>query len=245
MDESTEFGGESVSSIHQPVDAPSTDRNRLTAEAYTALKAAISSGELRPRERLYETVLAKRFKMSRTPVREAIQRLVNEGLAETGSDGVYVATLSIEDIRSLEQANRALQSLAAQLAATEGSEGDLAKLEGFMARMEACVATRDLYGWIAADLEIHRQIFQMCGNRWIWKLLLQMESLIGRVRHIALRRPGRLEESTSEHRAVVDAIKSRDAETARQAMHYHLEKTEQNLIAILETFVVPVRGDRF
>lgn len=229
----------------EPADFPSTDRNRLMVEAYQALKTAILSGELQPRERLYETALAKRFKMSRTPVREAIQRLIVEGLAEVGPDGVSAATLSVEDIRSLEQANRALQSLAAQLAATAGNEAEFAQLEKFMACMEACVATRNRDGWIAADQEIHRQIFRMCRNRWLWKLLLQMESLIGRVRHIALRQPGRLEESTREHRAFVEAIKARDAEAAQQAMHYHLEKTEQNLIAILETFVVPVKGDRF
>jgi DNA-binding GntR family transcriptional regulator len=114
-----------------------------------------------------------------------------------------------------------------------------------MGRMEACVITRDPEGWIGADQEIHRQIFQMCGNRWLWKLLLQMESLVARIRHIALKRPGRLEESTAEHRAVVDAIRSRDPDAAHRAMQHHLVKTEQNLITILEQFVVPVRGDRF
>ncbi len=217
----------------------------MTGEAYAALKAAILSGELQPRDRLYETVLARRFKMSRTPVREALQRLVNEGLAEAGSDGLAVATLSVEDIRSLEEANRALQSLAAQLAATGGSESDLERLEAFVARMEACAASGDLDGWIAADQDMHRQIFRMCGNRWVWKLLLQMESLIGRVRHIALRRPGRLEESTKEHRIVVDAIKSRNPDLAHQAMHSHLVRTEENLISVLETFVVPLKGERF
>jgi DNA-binding GntR family transcriptional regulator len=222
-----------------------TDRSRLTAEVYTTLRNAISSGELQPRERLYETVLARRFKMSRTPVREALQRLVNEGLAEGGGDGVCVAALSIQDVRSLEQANRTLQSLAAQLAAAAGSEDDLERLEAFVARMEACAASGDLEGWIAADQEMHRQVFRMCANRWVGKLLLQMESLIGRVRHIALRRPGRLEESTKEHRVVVEAIKSRNPDLAHQAMHVHLLRTEENLIAVLETFVVPLKGERF
>ena len=221
------------------------DRNRLTAEAYDTLRSAISSGELPPRQRLYETVIARRFKMSRTPVREALQRLVTEGLVEGGADGVYVAALSVQDVRSLEQANRALQSLAAQLAAAVGSEDDVARLEGFVARMETCAVSGDLKGWIAADQEMHRQIFRMCGNRWVWKLLLQMESLVGRVRHIALRRPGRLEESTKEHRAVVDAIKSRTPDLAHRAMHSHLVRTEENLISVLETFVVPLKGERF
>lgn len=226
-------------------EAAVADRNRLTAEVYATLRSAITSGELLPRERLYETVLARRFKMSRTPVREALQRLVTEGLVEGGVDGVYVATLSVQDVRSLEQANRALQSLAAQLAAAAGSEDDLERLEGLVARMEACAVSGDLDAWIAADQEMHRQIFRMCGNRWVWKLLLQMESLVGRVRHIALRRPGRLEESTKEHRVVVDAIKSRTPDLAHQAMHAHLVRTEENLISVLETFVVPLKGERF
>jgi DNA-binding GntR family transcriptional regulator len=216
----------------------------LTLEAYEALKAEISSGALQPRERLYETVLARRLKMSRTPVREALQRLVNEGLAEAGPDGVCVAALSVKDIRSLEQANRVLQSLAAELAATEGSDGDMAKLEQLMARMEACAGRDDIDGWIAADQAIHRLLFQMSGNRWLVKLLVQMEALIGRVRHIGIRGRGRMKEATLEHRTIVDAVRSRDAEAAQRAMHDHLTVVEQHLVEILETVVVPWKGDR-
>jgi DNA-binding GntR family transcriptional regulator len=229
--------------MSQPPDSTAPDRNPLAAEAYETLKAAISSGELQPRERLNETVLAKRLKMSRTPVREAIQRLLNEGLAETGPDGAWVAALSVKDIRSLEQANRALQSLAAELAASEGSDEDMARLEELMARMEACAGVEDIDGWITADRAIHRQLFQMSGNRWLVRLLLQMEALIGRVRYIGIRAPGRMKDATGEHRRFVEAIKSRDPEAPRKAMHDHLVVVEQHLVQILETFVVPLKGD--
>jgi len=232
-----------MSNRRQPPDSDPIDRTRLTPEAYEALKAEISSGALQPRERLYETVLAKRFKMSRTPVREALQRLVNEGLVEAGPDGVCVAALSVKDIRSLEQANRVLQSLAAELAATEGPESDMARLEELMARMEACAGIDDVDGWIAADQAIHRHLFQMSGNRWLVKLLMQMEALIARVRHIGIRGPTRMKDATGEHRRFVDAIKARDSEAARRAMHDHLVLVEQHLVQILETFVVPWKGD--
>jgi DNA-binding GntR family transcriptional regulator len=94
--------------------------------------------------------------MSRTPVREAIQRLVNEGLAEMGPDGATVAALSVKDIRSLEQANRALQSLAAELAASVASEEDRATLEELMAHLESCAGVEDTAGWITADQAIPR-----------------------------------------------------------------------------------------
>jgi DNA-binding GntR family transcriptional regulator len=228
----------------QHVDSASNDRNSRTAEAYAALKAAISSGDLQSGERLWERALAKKLKMSRTPVREALQRLVNEGLTEARSDGLYVRALSVEDVRSLEEANRALQGMAAQLAASRGSETDMDKLGEIMARMEACAAALDPDGWIATDREIHRHLFQMAKNRWLTKLLLQLGPLIGRVQHIGLRRPGRMEQSTREHRLIVDAVKARAAQAAQQAMHDHLLRTERNMIEILETFVVPWKGDR-
>lgn len=230
-------------SMSQPLDSTAPDRNPLAAEAYEALKAAISSGELQPRERLSETVLAKRLKMSRTPVREAIQRLVNEGLAETGPDGARVAALSVKDIRSLEQANRALQSLAAELAASEGSDEDITKLQELMERMESCAGIEDIDGWITADQAIHRHLFHMSGNRWLVRLLVQMEALIGRVRHIGIRGPRRMKDATGEHRRFVDAITSRAPEAARRAMDNHLLLVERNLVQTLETFVVPLRGD--
>ncbi len=220
------------------------DRNRLATEAHAALKAAIIGGNLRPRERLYGTVLAKRLKMSRTPVREALRVLVSEGLAEAKPDGIYVRDLTVQDVHELEQANRALQSLAAELAASSGSESDMKALEELMTRMEKCARKEDPKGWAAVDQEIRRFVFQMAGNRWLTQLLLQLEPLIGRVHHISFRRPGRMAASTKEHRMLVDAVKSRDANGARQAMHQHLLHVEQNVAEILETFVVPWEAGR-
>jgi DNA-binding GntR family transcriptional regulator len=213
-------------------------------DAYERLKAAITSGDLQPGERLYETTTSARFGVSRTPVREALQRLVNEGLAEVGADGVRVATLSIKDVRSLQQTSRALQSLAARLAASEASEGDMTKLEELMKQMETCAAAHDFKGWAEADVTIHRHIFQMSGNACLSTLLLQMESRVARVRHVMFRQPGRVMEATDEHRTVVEAIKSRDGKAAEQAMHDHLMMAEQALIETLEAVVVPWRGDR-
>ena len=225
-------------------DHASKNRARLMQDAYETLKAAITAGELQPGERLYETTLSARFGVSRTPVREALQRLVNEGLAEVGRNGFCVATLSVKDVRSLQQTSRALQSLAARLAASEASEGDMTQLEELMKHMETCAAAHDFKSWAEADVAIHRHIFQMSGNPWLSKLLLQMESLIARVRHVMLKQPGRVEEATDEHRVVVDAIKSRDGKAAEQTMYDHLVMAEQKLIETLESVVVPWRGDR-
>lgn len=152
--------------------------------------------------------------------------------------------LTVQDVHELEQANRALRSLAAELAASTGSDLDMEALQDLMAHMEACAQTNDPHGWTAVDQGIRRQFFQMAGNRWLTQLLLQLEPLIGRVHHISFRRPGRMEQSTREHRSIVDAVKSRDAKAARQAMHEHLLLVEQNVIEILEAFVVPWKGDR-
>ncbi len=221
----------------------SNSRWRLTEEAYATLTAAIASGELQPGERLYETTLSARFGMSRTPVREALQRLVNERLAEETADGVRVASLSIDDVRAVQQASRALQSLAARLATSAAAESDLAALEDLMRRVEACATAHDSEGWVAAGIEMHRRIFQMSGNPWVSRLLLQMECLMTRVRHVMLRRPGWLEQATRDYRVIVDAIKSRDGNVAEHTMHDHLMAAEKVLIETLEAVVPPRSGD--
>lgn len=76
-------------------------------------------------------------------------------------------------------------------------------------------------------------------------MYLQLEAVLSRVRHLALHSPGRLEASTQEHRVTVNAIKSRNGEAAQQAAQHHIAQSEANLITILETFVVRVKGGRF
>lgn len=209
-----------------------------------ALKEEIAAGTLAPGERLYETALARRLQMSRTPVREALQRLQNEGLAEARTDGLYVRALTVQDVHELERVNRVLQGLAAELATAAGNPGDLEQLEAIMGRMEASTIAGDQAGWVAADRALHRHLRQMSGNQWLTRLLLQLEPLVGRVHYISFRRPGRMERSTHEHRAIVEAIRSGDPEVARQAMHEHLVQVERNLVEVLETFLVPLRGNR-
>ncbi len=120
---------------------------------------------------------------------------------------------------------------------------DLENIETIMSRMEASAAEQDIGGWIAADQDLHRQLFQISGNRWVCKLLLEMDAFISRVRHLALRHPGRIDESTRQHRTIVDAIKARDGEAARKAMHDHLLLTGQYLVEIL-AWLEPFKGGR-
>jgi DNA-binding GntR family transcriptional regulator len=216
-------------------EAARSGGNFLATKAYAAMKAAISAGEIQDRDRLYANVIAKRLRMSRTPVREALQRLLSEGLAEKRRDGIYVRALSAKDIQSLEQANRALQGMAAELAATEGDDKAIARLELLMKRMEDCAERKDPVGWKSVDQDIRRHLLEMSGNDWLTKLVAQLEPLIGRVHDISFRRPGRMEASTNEHRRIVDAVKARDGKAARETMHAHLRVVEENFIEILKT----------
>ena len=142
--------------------------------------------------------------------------------------------LAVED-------DRVNRELAVELVEQEGHE----VLSADRARAGLVLAVRkrpDLKS--ALEPTSPMKFFQMAGNRWLTQLLLQLEPLIGRVHHISFRRPGRMEQSTREHRSIVDAVTSRDAKAARQAMHEHLLLVEQNVIEILEAFVVPWEGDR-
>jgi DNA-binding GntR family transcriptional regulator len=161
-----------------------------------------------------------------------------------GAESLEITSLSLKDVRSLQQVNRALQGVAARLAANEGSEEDMARLEELMTRMENYCALRDLKSWTEVDVELHRHVFTMSKSPWLARLLLQIEPLLARGRDIILRQAGWMEKSTGEHRVTVNAIRSRGEEAAEKAMQDHLLTAEQKLIAILETVLVPWRGDR-
>jgi DNA-binding GntR family transcriptional regulator len=121
----------------------------------------------------------------------------------------------------------------------------MVQLEAIMAQMESAAAQDNISAWIASDKQLHVHISEMADNHSLSRMVRQMEFLIGRVRHLAINLPGRLQESNREHRRVVEAIKMRDAALAEQAIRTHLESGERLLIGILEKFVVPFKGGRF
>lgn len=217
----------------------------LTERVYRHLAAEIVEGRLAPGRPLLETALAKELMVSRTPVREALWLLVNEGLAVATSGGVVVTQLTVKEVRDLLQTEEVLDGLACRLAVVRGTDEQMDLLEHIMAQMEEAAKQNDCHKWMEADRQLHEHVAIMADNHPLTRFTGQVNSLLARMRHLSVRQPGRLQEANVENRRVVEAIKLRNGEEAEQAMKEHVRNVERVVVGILENFVVPFKGEPF
>lgn len=223
----------------------SASNDGLVQRVYRHVVADITEGRLVPGQQLLEKELAKAVGVSRTPVREALRMLTSEGLTVETPDGVQVTQLSLRDVRDLMQTAQALNGMASRLAAEKGTEEQVAELERLVDRLDAAADDNDVPGWVEADRRLHQLIQEMAGNHPLSRFAGQLDALLGRIRPLAIRQPGRLHQSKLEHRRAVEAIRARDGEAAERAMREHLISTQKVITEILENFVVPFKGEYF
>jgi DNA-binding GntR family transcriptional regulator len=203
----------------------------ITEATYKQLQDLIETRQLVPGEVIEERRLALRLKVSRTPLRAGISRLLGEGKLEQLSNGsVVVRNIGITELLELIHLRIVLESEAASIAATRIA---LDTLQPLKARLEQIMSTAKItksMHWNLDD-EIHDLIASNCGNRSLERLIGETR-LKSRLCNVE-RRPERLLPACREHLAIVDAIIQRDAQSARQAMVQHLINVRQGM---LETF---------
>lgn len=203
----------------------------VTEATYKRLHDLIESRQLPPGEVIEERRLALRLKVSRTPLRAGVSRLLGEGKLEQLSNGsVVVRNIGITELLELIHLRIVLESEAASIAATRIAIDILKPIKSRLEKVMATAKVSKTLHWTLDD-EIHDQIASHCGNR-------SMELLIGETRRKirmcnVARRPERLLPASREHLAIVDAIINRDAPGARHAMIQHLTNVRQGM---LETF---------
>lgn len=214
-------------------------------QAYSRLKEAILSVALRPGEPVLETEWAKRLGMSRTPIREALQRLEYEGLVVNDRRrGWFVYSLSLDDIRQIFDIKIELEGLAARLAAQQVTEEQSTRLRSALDGIARVTQDHDLDAWHVADQAFHRILFEAAGNDRLQQIILGLNSQMHRIRagHLALE--GRMDRSLEEHRALTEAILSGDGQAAEEAMHTHLQDLRDSVVNVLERLVFPLVGPR-
>jgi DNA-binding GntR family transcriptional regulator len=181
------------------------------------LSQQIIAGHYRPGERLTETRLAEEYGISRSPVREGLRILANEGLVLlVERRGAIVKPLTAQDIEEAFACRMALQGLAARLAAGRWVEPELAPLRHILRRMERAVDDGDVEGYFNADIEYHEYICQLGRNTRLSALLAGLGREMLRLRHLINTIEGRQRESIVYHRAILAAVEARDPERAEQ-----------------------------
>lgn len=210
----------------------------LVDRAYHAIRDRILDNDWPPGHRALEQELALLLGMSRTPVREALIRLQNEGLVEVvPRHGMRVLPVSPADMRDIYQVLTSLEATAAELAAARTPGPDaLAPLDKASRDMKAALRADDLRAWAQADERFHRTLIELSGNRLLVTLVENVWDRAHRARMFTLNLRPKPVQSTREHAAVVRAIAAGDVAQARELHRAHRERGGRELVGLLERF---------
>lgn len=217
--------------IDHEADYPRSDSRLLREVAYDRLKDALRHASIPPGEPLSENRISKVMGLSRTPVREAMQMLSQEGLVEiTPGRGITVAARSFRQILDVLYIRLILEPELTRLAAENITPKQLDILWDSLQKMEEAVENEDRPGWSVADTTWHDTLSEACPNQLLGEMVLQMCNRIHRYASIDHTLKFRqLRNGTAEHRLIVEAIAAGDAEAAGEAMRAHLESLRENL----------------
>ena len=200
-----------------------------------SLRDAIRRGILRPGERLMEIQVADELGVSRTPVREAIRKLEQEGyLVMMPRRGTYVANMSIRDVNEIFEIRTALESLSGGLAAERITAEELDKLQRLLVIIGGCMKEGNMEKIVAVDIEFHDLLYQAARNQRLVGIISNLREQLTRFRTLSMSYPGRLEATLEEHKTMVDAIANGDVKEARRAAERHMEKAEKTLLKAMQ-----------
>lgn len=187
------------------------------------LRRAILAMQIEPGSALVEKELTARFGISRTPVREALIKLREEGLVEIFPQaGTFVARIPVEAIPEAVFIRQALECAAVDLVAQVSTPEIVARLDAVIARQHEAFDEGDQERFHLADESFHEAIAISAGYPGIWKLAQAAKSQIDRCRRMTLPVPGRMAMVIREHLSIVDAVRRQDGTAAQAAMRKHL-----------------------
>ncbi|MBQ7478565.1 MAG: GntR family transcriptional regulator [Selenomonadaceae bacterium] len=205
-----------------------------------SLREAIRKGVLKPGERLMEIQLAEELGVSRTPVREAIRKLDQEGyVVMMPRRGAYVADMSIRDVNEIFEIRTALESLSNGLAAERITSEELETLQRLLVQIGNHIKDNDMDRIVETDIKFHDLLYQASRNSRLEGIISNLREQLTRFRTLSMSYPGRLEETLEEHRAIVDAIAQGNTEAAQEAAERHMERSEQTLMNAMEAMKTP------
>lgn len=202
---------------------PGIVRTTAASAVYRELHEAIVSMQLKPGNALNEKVLTERFGVSRTPVREALIRLVEDGLVNIyPQSGTFVAPIPISLIPETVVIRKALEGATVEKAAQCANGNDVGKLDDILARQRFLAERQDMNGFHEADEAFHEAIAGIASYSGIWNYLKPVKVQIDRARRMTLPALGRMDHVIGEHTVIRNAIAAHDVKAACEAMRIHL-----------------------
>lgn len=198
------------------------------------LRQAIIGGKLRPGDRINESEIADAYQISRTPIREALRMLQQEGLVVVRPRrGAFVRVLTPEEVLEVYLVKSMTEGLAARLATLRMSEAEIETLTRHLARMKQEAGHPTGARYLEASRLFHNFIIVASGNATLIDIHRGLDRKIHWLRALSLARPGRVPASLADHRAILDAMRRRDAEGAERLTRDHVERAGRELAPAL------------
>ncbi len=205
---------------------PRTPQRAITAATsiYRDLRNDIVSLRRKPGEPLVEKQIALAYGVSRTPVREAVLKLADEGLIEIfPQSGTFVSRIPLGVLPEAGVIRKALEQASVRLAAERATRSQIAQLRACLERQLEVEAAHDEDSFHQADETFHALIAEIAGYPGFWTLIQQVKVQVDRCRRLTLPVPGRIAKVIAEHEAIVDAIADHDPDRAMRCLVDHLE----------------------
>lgn len=214
----------------------------MQKDAYTLILEAIDQGIYRPGDRLVETELAERFGVSRTPVREALQRLETQSMLTRDGRSMIVASLDHNQLAELYVVRAELEGLAARLAAKHATPEEIRVLSEMVEADRTIVD--DPAELSRANRRFHKQIHLASHNRYLVQQLDLVHRSMALLASTSLAAEGRGEAALAEHADLVRAIAAGDGEAAQAALRAHISKAFETRLKLDAGTVKGKAGDR-
>ncbi len=203
----------------------------MQKDAYTLILEAIDAGVYKPGDRLVESELADRLGVSRTPVREALQRLETQAMLTRDGRSLIVATLDHNQLAELYAVRSELEGLAARLAARHATPEEVRVLQSMVAEDRALLGG-DPRALSRANKRFHKQIHLASHNRFLVQQLDLVHRSMALMANTSFAAEGRDEVALAEHDQIVSAIATGDGEAADQALRTHISRAFETRLRV-------------
>ncbi len=205
------------------------DKYSLRGRVYEQLRADILNGIYGEHEELKEATLGEKMGVSRTPVREALRQLELEGLVEIiPNKGARVTGITRKDFDDIYQIRYLLEGLSARWATEHVTQEQLEKMEEVLYLTEFHAGKGNYAQVYELDSQFHELMYEASGSKMLNHILSDFHMYVTRLRKTSLASKNRSKYSTQEHRAILEAIKERDADKAEECAHDHIKSTIKN-----------------
>lgn len=192
-------------------------------QVYQILRESILTGKFRPGERLLELKLAQELGVSRSPIREALRMLEQDGLVNTMDSGTVVNPMEVEDIEEIYQCRIATEPYAGFLAALKIKEEEIEELEQLVNEAEVAYDQKEFERVVDLNTAFHDQIVHISGNGRLSEIVDKIRSLSILARNTELKVYSRPRDYLDEHKEIVKALKEKDAHIVECVIRKHIE----------------------